>query len=398
MTRKTRVAFVVSRYGTEVSGGAETHCRLNVEHLAPEYDIEIITTCAQDYMTWDNVYAPGLDDVNGIPVIRFPNIASRAADFSKRTDWIVSHPHTLRDESDWFNAQGPHSPALIEYILQRRDDFDAFVFVGYLYYPTVYGLRLLPEKSLLMPTAHDEAYIYFKWFQAMFSAPRGFIYNTPEEKHLIEDIFGVDHIPNAIVGVGIDVPLNVDGARFHQQAGIDTPYVYYGGRLSHSKNCQELLDFFIGYKDARPDVPLNLVLTGTAEFPVPERDDILSLGFLTDAQKKDDVMAGALAFILPSKLESLSLVTLESMALGTPVLCNGTSDVLRGHCLRSNAGLFYDTFDEFAASLDILRKTPRLRALMGENGRQYVAQNYTWQLVIEKYRRMIDMVVAEPWW
>lgn len=394
----THVAFVVSRYGTEVNGGAEMQCRLAAEHLTPYYDIEVITTCAQDYVTWENVYPPGLDEVNGIPVHRFPTLKPRVADFGQRTDWIVSHPHTVRDEIDWFNAQGPHAPALLDSILERRADFDVFVFTGYLYYPTVFGLRLVPEKALLAPTAHDEAYIYFKWYHAMMRAPRGFIYNAPEEKRLVDDLFGVEYIPHEVVGTGIDAPPNANADRFRQQYGIDGPYVHYSGRISHSKNCQELIDFFVRYKDAHPDDPLKLVLAGTSEFPLPQRDDIVALGFLTDSLTRADIMVGAEVFILPSKLESLSLVTLESMALGTPVLCNGTCDVLRGHCLRSNAGLFYDTFDEYAASLDLLRHHPSLRGRMGDNGRRYVAENYAWETVVKKYRRMIDGVVADRWW
>ena len=395
------MGFVTVRYGNEISGGAEFHCRMIAERLAPDYDVEVITTCAQDYMTWDNVYPPGADEVNGIPVQRFPTIQPREESFGQRTAWLISHPHTLRDEMDWFHAQGPNAPALLDYILARRAEVDVFFFVGYLYYPTVFGLRLVPEKSLLLPTAHDEPYIYFKWYHAMVRAPRGFVYNTPEEQRLFNDLFGVDYIPGEVAGMGIDVPTNVNPARVRQKYGIDGPYVYFAGRISHSKNCQELIDFFVRYKELRPADPVKLLLTGTAEFLLPAQDDIVNLGFLPAADARTDIadiMAGADAFILPSKLESLSIVTLESMAVGTPVLCNGASDVMRGHCLRSNAGLFYDTFDEFAASLDVLRNTPGLRARMGENGRNYVTANYLWDNVLAKYRQMIDMVANEPWW
>ena len=42
---------------------------------------------------------------------------------------------------------------------------------------------------------------------------------------------------------------------------------------------------------------------------------------------------------MPSYFESLSMVALEAWALGRPVLANGRCDVLKGQCIRSNAGL-----------------------------------------------------------
>ena len=90
----TRIAFVVQRYGLEVSGGAELHCRQVVERLAPQFDIEVLTTCAQDYVTWENVYLPGLDAVNGIPVRRFPTTRTRETRFGARSAWLYRHPHT----------------------------------------------------------------------------------------------------------------------------------------------------------------------------------------------------------------------------------------------------------------------------------------------------------------
>lgn len=69
--RRLRVALVVQRYGLEVNGGAELLCRMIAERLASRHSVEVLTTCAVDYVTWKNEYAPGLAEVNGIPVRRF---------------------------------------------------------------------------------------------------------------------------------------------------------------------------------------------------------------------------------------------------------------------------------------------------------------------------------------
>jgi glycosyltransferase involved in cell wall biosynthesis len=91
-------------------------------------------------------------------------------------------------------------------------------------------------------------------------------------------------------------------------------------------------------------------------------------------------------------------VFLESLAMGTPVLCDGTSAVLRGHCLRSNAALFYLDYPEFEASLEFLLDRPQLRELMGRKGKQYVKSNYTWDQVTQKYHRLITQTIQNRWW
>lgn len=391
-----RIAFVVQRYGLEVNGGAELLCRQVVEHLVPEFEIEVLTTCAQDYVTWENAYPPGATTVNGIPVRRFPTTRTREKKFGARSAWIYSHPHTLQDEWDWLHAQGPVAPDLLHYIAEHRSDYSAFVFFTYIYYPTVLGLRLVADRALLVPTAHDEPPIYLNMYKPLFHSPRAMIYNTVEEKQLLEDLFGIEHIPGDVVGVGIDAPRRLDPESFRRQHNRHTPYVVYVGRVSASKSCDVLLDSFVRYKAAHPG-PLALVLVGQVEIPIPQRPDIISLGFVPD-EIKFNAIAGAELFLLPSKFESLSIAFLESLAVGTPVLCEGTSAVLRGHCLRSNAALYYLNYPEFEAGLELLLTNQRLRQSLSRRGKQYVERTFTWKQVVQKYRRLLTQTVQTPWW
>jgi len=390
------IAFVVQRYGLEVGGGAELHCREIVEHLSSEFEVEVLTTCAQDYVTWENAYPPGPGTVNGIPVRRFPTVRTREAKFGARSAWLYSHPHTLRDELEWLYAQGPVVPDLLRYLIEHHLDYDAFVFFTYIYYPTVLGLRLVADRALLVPTAHDEPPIYLDIYKALFHAPRAILYNTVEEKQFLEDLFSIEYIPGEVVGIGIDVPKCPDAQSFRRRYNIYTPYVVYVGRVSISKSCDTLLDYFIRYRTAHPD-PLTLVLVGRVEIPIPKRPDIVSVGFVSD-EDKFNAIAGAELFLLPSKFESLSIAFLESLALGTPVLCDGTSAVLRGHCRRSNAALYYLNYPEFESSLELLLGNPRLRQLLERRGKQYVKSTYTWDQVTRKYRRLLTEIVRNPWW
>ena len=390
-----RLAFVIQRYGLEIGGGAEELCRQVVERLAAEHQIEVLTTCAQDYNTWTNAYPAGEDRVNGVLVHRFPVIQPREATFGERSARLFHRPHTLQDELDWLTAQGPLAPDLLRYVATHRFDYDAFAFSTYVYPPAAMGTRLVADRALLMPNAHDEPPIYLDMYKGLFHAPRAIAYNTAEEKELLEDLFGIGYIPSEVIGIGIDTPAAVNPEAFRHKFNLTTPYLLYVGRVSPSKHCDLLIDDFIRYKTQHPD-QLSLVFIGREEIEMPERDDIISLGFLSE-EDKYNAMAGATLLMLPSKYESLSIVTLESFALGTPVLCEGSGQVMRGHCLRSNAGLFYANFSEFEASLSLLLGNLTLRHKMGQNGRQYIQQHYTWSQVIEKYNRLFTYIKDHPW-
>jgi len=391
-----KIAFVVQRYGLEVNGGAELHCRQVVEHLALDFEIEVLTTCARDYTTWENAYPAGVDKVNGIQVRRFPTLGPREAEFGARSARLYGHPHTLRHEWDWLLAQGPVTPDLLHYLAAHHLDYEAFVFFTYIYYPTALGLRLVADRALLVPTAHDEPPIYLDLYKALFHAPRVMLYNTVEEQQFLAELFEVDYIPGEVVGVGIEVPVVKEPAAFRARWDISTPYVIYVGRVSHSKSCDTLIDYFVQYKATHP-APLTLVLVGQVELPLPQRPDIVAVGFVSE-EEKFQAMAGAELFLLPSKFESLSMVFLESLALGVPVLTEGHSPVLRGHCLRSNAALYYATYPEFEASLQLLLAKPRLRQTLGARGKDYVRRNYSWEQVVNKYRYWLRYVSTNLWW
>src|SRR5262249_48552725 len=72
-----RLAFVVQRYGLDIAGGAEYHGRLIAEHLSRHAAVDVLTTCARDYVTWQNHYPPGESRERGVRVRRFPVDAPR---------------------------------------------------------------------------------------------------------------------------------------------------------------------------------------------------------------------------------------------------------------------------------------------------------------------------------
>jgi glycosyltransferase involved in cell wall biosynthesis len=134
---------------------------------------------------------------------------------------------------------------------------------------------------------------------------------------------------------------------------------------------------------------------GHTLLPVPEHPRIRHLGFLSDADKFD-AMAAADLLIMPSYFESLSMVALEAWALGKPVLANAKCEVLKGQCVRSNAGLYYERYAEFAETLHAIEHNRWLSGSLGRNGRQYFQNNYDWRVIERKYLDMLAQLQANP--
>src|SRR5690606_12529739 len=194
-------------------------------------------------------------------------------------------------------------------------------------------------------------------------------------------------VPGVVVGVGSAVPDHAHGERFRRRFGIDEPFVLYLGRIDENKGCAELFQFFQQYL-FNTRRALTLVLAGRSILPIPDHPRIRHLGFIDDTQKFD-ALAAAEALIMPSFFESLSMVALEAWAMGRPVLANARCDVLHGQCLRSNAGLFYGDYPEFAETLHALVTNNGLNGALGRNGRAFFRANYAWPVIDGKYDAML---------
>ncbi|MCU1382666.1 MAG: lipopolysaccharide 1,2-N-acetylglucosaminetransferase [Acidobacteria bacterium] len=384
-----KIAVVVQRYGHAVNGGAELHARYIAEHLAKHGQVEVLTTCSTDYVTWRNQLPPGVEQVNGVQVRRFKVKHERdPLVFGKRSVRVFEEPHSLGDELDWLDAEGPTSPALVDYIAKHAADYDYCLFFSYRYYHAYYGARAAGGRAILVPTAERDETIGLSIFQPLLRSVRAIMYNSPEEREMIHAVSGNESVPGVVVGVGSDVPNNPQAARFRQKYNIRGPFAVYVGRIDRNKGCTELFEFFGAYlKD--PASKLSLILIGNTLLPIPEHKRIRHLGFLNDADKFD-AMAAADVLIMPSYYESLSMVALEAWALGRPVLANGRCDVLKGQCLRSNAGLFYETLGEFVATLEAIEQNRWLAGSLGRNGRQYFRDNYDWPVIERKYLDMFE--------
>jgi glycosyltransferase involved in cell wall biosynthesis len=424
-----KIAFVIQRYGAEVLGGSEHLCRLVAERLSATHEVDVITTCARDYVSWKNEYQEGADRVKGVTVRRFPTAATRDIDaFNTYSEWIFSNPHSAGDEMSWLKQQGPWAPALIEYLKRNHQQYDVLIFFTYLYATTVLGLEAAPQRSILVSTAHDEPAIRLEIFKDVFKKPAALCYLTESERDFVQAHFVERPLLEEVVGVGVDLPqqqpyprmperppeddgpppasgeggseeepqarefpshLLARGAVFRRRHRLYGPIVLYGGRIDPGKGCEELVQYFSEYAKEGGDA--TLALMGVKLMSLPEERFIRFAGLLSERERLQALEA-ATVVVCPSPYESLSLLALESLSVGTPILVNARSAVLVEHAIRSNGGLWYADRDEFVDALKLLIGDEALRRALGRNGREYVRRQYRWDVVLGKYERLFAKI------
>jgi glycosyltransferase involved in cell wall biosynthesis len=389
-----KLAVVVQRYGADINGGAELHARYVAEHLSQHAQVEVLTTCARDYVTWRDDYPAGVEMVNDVPVRRFRVDHERDARvFGRWSDRVFNHPHSHLDELKWLDAEGPKSTSLLRHLRSTAAGYDYVLFFSYRYYHSYHGAKTLPSRAILVPTAERDEAIGLALSPRTFRAVRALMYNSPEEKRLIQAVSNNHDVPGVVVGIGSEIPSHSQAERFRQKYGIEGRFALYVGRIDQNKGCKELFSFFLNGLHALPK-GLQLVLIGKEMLPIPDHPRIRHLGFLDD-QDKFDALAGADLLLMPSYYESLSMVALEAWALGKPVLANGKCEVLRGQCVRSQAGLYYETQAEFIETLRAISESRGLNAAFSANGRRFFQQHYAWPVIEQKYLDMLAHLQEE---
>ncbi len=384
-----KVAIINQRYGAEVNGGSELYTRQIAEHLAARHEVEILTSCSVDYVTWANYYEEGSFVEEGVRIRRFPTLHERIPRvFTPLDEEMHRNYDVTQEQADiWIEQMGPYCPGLIEYVKEHKEDYDVFIVVTYLYYPAVRALPEIGDKAIFIPTAHQEPYIHFKMYREVFRSAAAYIFLTEEEKRLVQSLFSVGEVPCDVMGVGVEVPEVVDGEAFRKKYGLED-YIVYVGRIDQGKDCPRMFQYFLEYKKRNKN-RLKLVCMGKAVMEIPKSPDIICLGFVSDEDKFNGIM-GSKALLLPSKFESLSISVLEAMSLSKPVIVNGICEVLKGHCVRSNGGLYYKDYFEFEGCMNYMLTHEEAWERMGQAALKYVESYYRWDVIMEKFDRMLE--------
>jgi glycosyltransferase involved in cell wall biosynthesis len=386
-----KLACVVHRFGDEIAGGSETHCRMIAERLAATHDVTVLTTCAKDHVTWRNAYPPGTSRSGALHVERFPVVRERQLERFAQISTVAFRPDASIDQQhQWFRENGPDAPQLLEYIKDHGARFDRILFWSYRYFPTFFGAPLVPERAVLVPTAEEDPLIRLSVLATFFSLPAGYLFLTPEEGDLVRRRAGSGLPPSRVIGSGLDpAPAHADRLPL-DDLGIVAPFALYLGRIDRNKGCERLLRYFDRYLSLGGP-PVQLVMAGPSNMRIPDHPLVKPLGFV-DGRLREALLAQARVLVMPSPFESLSLALLEAWNHGLPVLVNGRCSVLKGQVLRADGGLYYRNDDEFATALRCLLGAPDLARQLGRQGLAYVNREYRWPIVMQKIEDLLAAV------
>lgn len=385
-----KLACVVQRYGHDVAGGSETHCRSFAERLSAHHEVHVLTSTARDYLTWQQSFEAGWSDAGRVRVRRFPVVSPRRRmAFAALTERAVEPDASLDDQQQWFRENGPQVPDLLEYLDRHGREYDLVLFWTFRYYPSFFGLPLVADRAVLVPTAEEDAIVDMPILGRFFASPRGYMFLTPEERSLVEARADGALPPSVVVGTGLEPrPTRTEAP----VAGFDEPFLLYVGRVDPNKGCDRLFSLFMRYAEEDRQ-PMPLVLAGPEHMPVPGHALIRRLGYVSDA-KRDALLDRARALVMPSPYESLSLALLEAWNHACPAVVNRRCSVLKGQVRRANGGVHYATYDEFFEAVRLVAERPDLARALGRQGLAYIDAHYRWPAVIDRVESFLATLAA----
>jgi len=404
-----KINIIVQRYGLNINGGAELHARFLAERLLTNHEVTVLTTQSTSYDEWKNDINQTQETINGVNVLRFSSKKKNHKKFRKYRRLLSKtrkHQKIFRkigifgfldklgmfetnkdDFNNWLIHQGPYCEGLITHLTKRKNKDDIFIFFSYLFYPTSIGLPQVASKSILIPTAHDEMPFYFKGYKELFENAKFIMYNSESEKSLVERTYPIaKNIKNDTAGVGIENVVNNP-----KPSKKNMNYLIYIGRVDKAKNIDELIMWFTKHNKTLKD-KITLVLVGKNVSNLKGGEHIIFTGFISE-EEKYNWLENAKALVIPSLYESLSMVTLEAMAQGIPVIANAKCEVLENHIKLSNTGYSYTDYTTFK---NVINKTLSLtkieREKMEEKSKLYVSDNYSWQAILNKFEKAFKII------
>ena len=411
---KENIAFVVVRYGLNINGGAEYHCRMLAERLTNDYNVEVLTTCVDNYRTGENLKFKEKEIINKVIVRRFKtnpthpeleNFYKKKAKPAYKLRRFLYKCHFLaiasyffpvwhfkeKEELEALGSQVFHSPALFNFVKENKDNYKAIIPItidySHVYYTTLYA----PEKTIVIPTMHYHKTAFRSTLTQVFTKAAYIAFNTTAEQKLARKIFGMHMAPHSIVSVGIGLSAPSDWAVTQEKYNLPDEYMLYVGRVDQGK-LNNVYTYFLNYKKVYPNSDLKFVLVGKQYSDPFNHPDIIYTNFVEE-QEKTSIIQHAKIVINPSLYESLSLILLEAMALKKAMLVNGNCNVLKEHCHKSNnAALYYTNEKSFIDKLHMLDSSTNLRLEMGEKGYSYVNSNYDWNIIMNKLKHVIENI------
>ncbi|MCG9875329.1 MAG: glycosyltransferase family 4 protein [Leptospiraceae bacterium] len=392
-----KICAVVPRFSTMIRGGAEKHAYDVLSIFPTNCEITILTSTALDYISWKNYFKPGISRFERFKIERFQNVKTRnIKKFNQISQKLYDKfpNQSSEEEQEWLESQGPYCPDLINRIEETQAETDLFIFFSYLYYPILNGLKLVPDKSIFVPMFHDEFPINLMQYKQVYNDKILYAFNTPEEKNLFERVFEFKPRKQTIIGTYIK-PINHDEnltKTQSQKEEKETKILLTIGRMDLGKGIYELVQNFQKWNDTgNRNCELHLIGANPPKLVSKfASKSIRFLGALSESDKYHEIR-NADILINPSSVESFSIVVMEAWSQKTPILVNANSEVLVGHCKRSNGGLWYADFESFVGTLNFMLNNHEICTQMGNNGRKYVEANFSQDVIREKWKNLLDI-------
>ena len=185
-------------------------------------------------------------------MLRFPVARERdMRRFMDLNDLIAADRATPGEQEQWFRENGPDAPELLAHLRRHGADYDRVLFWSYRYADTYFGLPLVADRAVLVPTAEEDPLIHVDALEAFFALPKGFLFLTPEEETLVAARAPAG-TPSAVIGSGLDPASDAADASRLDPLGLDDPFVLYLGRIDPNKGCQTLIRHFLALRRERP--------------------------------------------------------------------------------------------------------------------------------------------------
>jgi glycosyltransferase involved in cell wall biosynthesis len=399
------VAIVSPWFGAELTGGAEQQAFQIATRLAARgHNVEVLTTCNRSFHSdWSTNHHPsGMSHEHGLTIRRF-RVDERAAQaFDQVNAKLLALAATaLRPgvsplsaaEAHTFVHENIKSAALLAYLHAARETYQAFIFLPYMFAPTLLGALLVADRAWLQPCLHDEAAAYLPETAETFRRVRALLFNSEGERELALRLYGPGiYARSTVVGEGIEravyEPEQLARALPAGLRGAD--FILYLGRRDRVKNVDRLTRAFAQFKAAQPESRLQLVLAGPGAQSF-NADSVHDLGLVSD-ETKAALLAHTRALAQPSRNESFSRAIMEAWAAGRPVLAH--RDCLATAIAVERAGggwLAADEAEWARAFARIEAASDAELAGRGQSGRAYAAEHADWDKTIARYETLLGL-------
>jgi glycosyltransferase involved in cell wall biosynthesis len=401
------LAIVTPWFGNNLKGGAEQQAWQVATRLAGRgYNVEVLTTCCRSfYEDWAvNHLKAGLSQEQGVKIRRFRVDRRDRASFDRVNGIMLGLPSSVLkpgvnpvslQEAEIFCSENINSTELLIFLKKQQNQYQAFLFIPYLYGSILKGLPIVANRAFLQPCLHNESYAYLPQVATIFHAAQGLLFNSEGEALLARQLYGPGVISKSlVVGEGVEVRQHYDEAisQIGELSVKQQRFVLYLGRRDRTKNTDLIVRAYAVFKQKHSDSSLRLVLAGPGNTSfngsVP---GLIDLGWVEESEK-EVLLANCLALLQPSQNESYSRVIMEAWFYKRPVAAHRDCLATAMAVESAQGGWLAKTESEWVelfAEIDQIGEEQL--AKWGTKGQSYAKENAVWDKVIERYEAAIGL-------